>query len=521
MRLNPRFEPTAASVPLAVPSLAFARGPRLERNAGRERTQTVRQAVNMTSVKAVIAASNRPDPRILHQLGAAETVCLAAATVIAALVLCGWLVSAVGSALPNGWSLMKANTALAVLLCVASLTLTQRKRSPRLILASRACASAAVFLASTALVEHWSGRNTGLGTLLAIDSGSPMPSRMSIQSASCLVLLGLSSVIERTRQDLLGYLLDAFIATLVMLSLVFVAGYFFDATSLLGQASAIRMSPQTLVCILLLTFVQTSRRAPYGLFSILVGVGIGSQFARIMLPSAVVLSYLIIKAGEGLLASGTLTLPYAAAVTASGMAALLAILVVLLATKVNALETELRETSLSDELTGLHNRRGFYLLGEQALRDARRAGRPVSVLFFDADGLKEVNDKLGHDVGSELLLDIAALLRATFRGNDVVGRIGGDEFAVITSASDADLTPALRRVDDATEAANCASNKPYRISLSVGALTNEPQSKESLAELLDRADAAMYEKKRQRRAAQETGVAAQSAALADAALRRD
>ena len=126
-----------------------------------------------------------------------------------------------------------------------------------------------------------------------------------------------------------------------------------------------------------------------------------------MLPSAVVLSYLIIKAGEGLLASGTLTLPYAAAVTASGMAALLAILVILLAGKINALETELRETSLSDELTGLHNRRGFYLLGEQALRDARRAGRPVSVLFFDADGLKEVNDTLGHDVGSELLLDIA------------------------------------------------------------------------------------------------------------------
>ena len=218
----------------------------------------------MTVVKAAIAASNRPDPRILHQLGTAETVGLAAATVIAAIVLCGWLVPAVGSALPNGWSLMKANTALAVLLCVASLTLTQRKRSPRLILAGRACASVAVLLASTALVEHWSGRSTGLGTLLATDSGSPMPGRMSMQSASWLVLLGLSSLIERTRQDLLGQALDVLNATLVMLSLVFIAGYIFGATTFVGQASAIRMSPQTLVCIVLLTFVQTSRRAPYG-----------------------------------------------------------------------------------------------------------------------------------------------------------------------------------------------------------------------------------------------------------------
>jgi diguanylate cyclase (GGDEF)-like protein len=473
----------------------------------------------MTTVKAAIAASNRPDPRILHGLGTAETVCLAAATAIAAIVLCGWLVPAVGSALPIGWSLMKANTALGVLLCVASLRLTQRKHSPRLVLAGRACASVAILLASAALVEHWSGRSTGLGTLLAADNGSPMPGRMSIQTASCFVLLGLASVIDRTRQDLLGHALDALSAILVMLSLVFIAGYIFGAASLVGQTSAIRMSPQTLVCIVLLTFVQTSRRAPYGSFSVLVGVGIGSQFARIMLPASVALSYLIIRAGEGLLTSGTLTLPNAAAVTASGMAALLAILVVLLAGKVNALETELREMSLSDELTGFHNRRGFYLLGEQALRDARRAGRPVSVLFFDADGLKEVNDSLGHDVGSELLLDIATLLRATFRGSDVVGRVGGDEFAVITYGRQAELAPALRRLDDATEAANSAGNKPYRISFSVGGVTTEPQSEESLAELLERADAAMYERKRQRRAAREKGVGAQEVAPADAALR--
>ena len=468
-----------------------------------------------------IAASNRPDPRILHGLGTADTVCLVAAALIAGVVLGGWLVPAAGSALPDGWSLMKANTALAVLLCVASLTLTQRKHSPRLVLTGRACAGLAVLLASAALVEHWNGRGTGLSTLLAADGTSPMPGRMSIQSAICVVLLGLSSAIEQTRRDLVGHALDVLIATLVMLCLVFIAGYTFGATTLIGQSAVIRMSPQSLVCIVLLTFVQISRRAPYGFFSILVGVGIGSQLARIMLPYSLVLTYLIIRAGESLLASGTLTLPYAAAVTASGMAVLLAILVLLLAGKANALETELREMSLSDELTGLYNRRGFLLLGGQALRDARRAGRPVSVLFFDADGLKKVNDSLGHDVGSKLLLDIATLLRVTFRGSDVVGRVGGDEFAVITHGRQPDLAPALRRLDDATATPNRAGDRPYRISLSVGQVTSDPQGEESLTELLDRADAAMYQTKRQRWAVRQTGVDAQEVGSANDALGRD
>jgi diguanylate cyclase (GGDEF)-like protein len=132
------------------------------------------------------------------------------------------------------------------------------------------------------------------------------------------------------------------------------------------------------------------------------------------------------------------------------------------------------------------------------------------VLFFDADGLKNINDSVGHDVGSKLLLDIATLLRASFRGSDVVGRVGGDEFAVImTHGRQAELASALRRLDDAIEVANAAGDKPYRISLSVGEVTTEPQSQESLGELLDRADAAMYQKKRHRRAAGEADVADQ------------
>ena len=454
----------------------------------------------MTATTVESAAPNQPSAKLLNQLDRAGAVCLAAAALIAAIELSGWLVPAVGSMLPDGWSLMKVNTALCVLLCTACLVLTRKKRSPHLIRVSRACASVAVLLASVALFEHRSGYSTGLGTLVAVDDTSPSPGLMSIQSASCFVLLGLSLIVDQTRRKLLGHVLDVLNVALVMLVLIVMAGYVFKAISLIGQSWVTRMSPQTLVCVVLLSFVHTSRRAPYGFLSVLVGMGIGSHFARIALPFSVALSYLLIYVGERLFALGVFSLENAAAVTASGMAVILLFLIVLLARKINTLEASLRVMSLFDELTGLHNRRGFYLLGEQALRDSRRLARPLTVLFFDVDGLKKVNDDLGHEVGSQLLLDIAALLRSIFRSNDIVGRVGGDEFAVVAHASQVGIASALRRLDDAIEAANQAGNKPYRLSISVGAAVAEPQGDESLAELLDRADAAMYQQKRQRRA---------------------
>ena len=172
----------------------------------------------------------------------------------------------------------------------------------------------------------------------------------------------------------------------------------------------------------------------------------------------------------------------------------------LLAGTINRLENDLRSQSLSDELTGLHNRRGLYLLGEQAMRDARRSAKPVTVLYFDVDALKQVNDALGHDAGSQLLRDVATLLRTNFRASDVVGRLGGDEFAVFAHDSDGDLTPLLRRLQRATDAINQSGKKPYRISYSVGGATSHIGADETFARLVERADAAMYMQKRERRA---------------------
>lgn len=470
----------------------------------------------MMIINPTITTSNQPDPKVLNQLAVADQLCLAIATLIAATILCGWVAPSVGSALPDGWWLMKANTALAILFCTASLALTKAKRSTRPFLAGQACACAAMLLAGAALFEHWSGRSSGLSTLLAADSWAQMPGLMAIQTAYFLVVLGLSLLIERTRQGLLGVALDALIAAAATLVLVLVAGHLFGALALIGQTSATLVSPQTLACLVLLTLAQVARRVPYGFFSVLVGVGIGSQFARIALPISQVVVFLLIGIGERLLSARYLSLPYAAALTASSMAVLLSLLVVLLARKINGLDSALRALSFTDELTGVHNRRSFYLLGEQALQETLRVAQPLTVVFFDADDLKKINDTLGHDVGSELLRDISTLLSTTFRSSDVVGRLGGDEFAVMTHASSADLTSALQRLDDAKDAVNHAGDKPYRISLSRGVAAINPQSRESFADLVDRADAAMYQDKRQRRAAREAGGTAQPGAAGDA-----
>ena len=107
------------------------------------------------------------------------------------------------------------------------------------------------------------------------------------------------------------------------------------------------------------------------------------------------------------------------------------VLLLLLVWRINSMEMEIRILSLRDGLTGLYNLQGFTLLAEQALRIAQRSQLPVSVLFVDLDNLKQINDTLGHDTGSAFLVETANLLNETFRETDVIGRIGGDEFAVI------------------------------------------------------------------------------------------
>ena len=95
------------------------------------------------------------------------------------------------------------------------------------------------------------------------------------------------------------------------------------------------------------------------------------------------------------------------------------------------MEEDMRSLSLRDELTGLYNRRGFITLAAQELKMADRLKRGIFVLYADLDGLKAINDTLGHKEGDMAIKDAAVVLKETFRNSDIIGRIGGDEFVII------------------------------------------------------------------------------------------
>ena len=162
----------------------------------------------------------------------------------------------------------------------------------------------------------------------------------------------------------------------------------------------------------------------------------------------------------------------------------------------NLMVRRMRELALVDELTGLHNRRGFRLLAEQQLQIARRNERPELLLFVDLDGMKRINDERGHEAGDAALRQTAAVLRAAFRSSDIIARLGGDEFVVLCPGTGPEAAATLleglaRRVADA----NVAATTPWRLSLSVGRAVFDARQPVTLDELIHQADAAMYAEK--------------------------
>ena len=160
----------------------------------------------------------------------------------------------------------------------------------------------------------------------------------------------------------------------------------------------------------------------------------------------------------------------------------------------------LRTMSLRDELTGLLNRRGFQEHALQQLRLAARAQRCAGVFFLDLDGMKIINDTLGHEAGDAALVDTARLLTRAFRGSDIVSRLGGDEFAILAPDCDAQGIAALRaRLDQLVATFNQgAGGHSYRLAVSVGTAIFDPQAPLELDTLMEDADRAMYQDKRAR-----------------------
>ncbi len=160
--------------------------------------------------------------------------------------------------------------------------------------------------------------------------------------------------------------------------------------------------------------------------------------------------------------------------------------------------TQLERLSLTDELTNLANRRGFHEFLRRTLAAARRHGETGVMAYVDVNEFKSVNDAHGHDLGDEALRHIARLLDQNMRLSDVAARLHGDEFAVlltrVTPAQGAIRARQIQRLLNETPFVSGRLTLPLRASFGIAAYGPETES----ADLLRRADRAMYEEKRVR-----------------------
>lgn len=150
-----------------------------------------------------------------------------------------------------------------------------------------------------------------------------------------------------------------------------------------------------------------------------------------------------------------------------------------------------------DELTGLYNRRGFLTFADRKIKSADTDGNSLLMVFADVDGLKEINDTLGHHGGDLALMEMAHILREAFRGTDILGRLSGDEFvALLTCKNEINEEFLLKRFRETVEEHNHYPERRFKLSASIGIAHYEPHSPCSVAELLGKADSIMYQQKK-------------------------
>ena len=445
--------------------------------------------------------SSEPDQALVDRLLPVKRLFLAVAAAIAAVILTAWFIPALRGLLPAGWDVMRSETALFLILCAISLELSEPRHSSRFNKIGLFLAAFVVLFGAVVLLEFALHVSFGTDTLLPCDlgTGDPFPGRSAAQTAEGLLLLGISTILIRAKNQITVWIADFVAIALSLLILILVAGEIFTGMHIFNYSSRMHTSQQTLACLVLLTLVALLRRAERGLLSIFLGHGIAATTARLLAPILIGLPILREITRAHMIHNRLIPEHYATAILASIATTLSMILLLVLVWRINGMELEIRDLSLRDGLTGLYNLKGFTMLAEQALRIAQRSQLPVSVLFVDLDNLKQINDTLGHESGSAFLVETAKLLKQTFRETDVIGRIGGDEFAVICQGSRTAISIAAQRLHLASKAQDSQSGRSYPLSLSLGFVTTDEHARHSLNELLTAADRAMYEQKRRKK----------------------
>lgn len=157
------------------------------------------------------------------------------------------------------------------------------------------------------------------------------------------------------------------------------------------------------------------------------------------------------------------------------------------------------QSSITDALTGLLNRRGFNRHARALIERARAASAPVVLVFADLDGMKQVNDQLGHQAGDEVLKATAQALRQSFRSMDLIARWGGDEFVVLCTNHSAPTADIEKRLQ--AQLAHGGKDHATPVSLSFGVVQQPADAEFSVTRMIETADGKMYASKRERKLA--------------------
>ena len=158
------------------------------------------------------------------------------------------------------------------------------------------------------------------------------------------------------------------------------------------------------------------------------------------------------------------------------------------------MQEKLQLQAITDELTGIYNRRHFMFRAEEEVQRIRRYGGVCSLLMLDLDSFKRIKDLFGHPVGDTVLQSVTEICQQTLRVNDVFGRIGGEEFAILLMESDAELAlQVAQRLRKSVEEAELFAKMDQAITLSVSiGITQYNSPEDTLLQMLSRADKALY-----------------------------
>ncbi len=441
------------------------------------------------------------------------------AVIMSGLVLLGWAlnIESFKRILPTMVA-MNPITAVAFILLSISLWLSQSENArQRSFLIAKVCAGLIILIGLLKLSEILFGWTLGVDQILFTDKlvvdPTGQPNHMAPNTALNFLLLGCALLFLDKKPWHGFYISDALILISIFDSLIPIIGYLYGTKLLYGIGHFIPMALPTAIIFLLLGIGVLFARPGRGLTVPVLDKGISGVMVRRLLPAVIgfpiIIGWLRLR-GQQLNfydnELGVALMVVAHILLFTTLVWWNSFLLFRLDAKRRQAEVQLHELTLTDDLTGLRNRRGFFLLAEQELKLAlnSRMGIVLWCIYADLDGLKKINDRLGHEFGSRAIVQTAEILKTTFRGSDLTARLGGDEFAVLAVSNTLDGgNLLLERLQSNVISFNVREQLPYRLSLSVGLMRVDTSRITTVDYLLKEADQAMYENKRSKKSGQE------------------